>query len=69
MSYPVCHSGLGPESSFFLDSRSPPSRGQVYRCESRGGNESVDCRSDTPFAAINVAVSQSKKVALIVWNL
>ena len=52
MSYPVCHSGLDPESSFFLDSRF---RGKVYACE-----------TESPFAAINVAVSQSKKVALIV---
>lgn len=31
---------LKQESSlFFLDYHSPPSRGQVYPCESRGGNE------------------------------
>jgi hypothetical protein len=36
----VCHSGLDPESGVSdLDSRSPPSRGQVYPCESRGGND------------------------------
>jgi len=42
-SYAPCHPGLDPESSVFLDSRSPHSRGQVYPCESRGGNNALYC--------------------------
>jgi len=29
----------GRQESFQMDSRSPPPRGQVYPCESRGGND------------------------------
>jgi hypothetical protein len=45
----------------------PRLRGDKFTAAKAGaGMSRYDCRSDTPFAAINVAVSQSKKVALIV---